>query len=355
MTVGIIGGEANLTNGVLAARWRTLGIPAEVVRPTDARARLAIGDVAIARMDVAASLDGVEPGLLQLFLLERAGLDVRNAAPALLAVHDKLRTARLLTANGLPHPRTGLVRDPEEPLPLPAPLVLKPRFGSWGRDIVRCRSEREARGALRKLAGRPWFRRHGALVQELIEPRGSDVRVVVAGGRVVGGIRRIAAPGEWRTNTSLGGTRARSEPDASAAALAAAAARAAGIDLVGVDLLPLRSGRYAVLELNGAVDFDGTYSLPHRDVFRDAAAALRLQPGPAAAPGAQVGDEIAVVRSGHAAGARDGAGRVIEVPGSREAPLLRVCWPEGHETLYRPGADMRIVRRRRPRARAGAG
>ena len=72
--------------------------------------------------------------------------------------------------------------------------------------------------------------------------------------------RRFAAPGEWRTNVSLGG---RSEPVAPpplARTLAVSAAAAIGADLVGIDLLPTTTG-YLISELNGAVDFRPEYSL----------------------------------------------------------------------------------------------
>jgi [lysine-biosynthesis-protein LysW]---L-2-aminoadipate ligase len=54
--------------------------------------------------------------------------------------------------------------------------------------------------------------------------------------------------------------------------LAVAAAAAVGADIVGVDLLPLRDGRFVVLEVNGAVDFTSEYSLPEQDVFDEIAA-----------------------------------------------------------------------------------
>src|SRR5205814_4316984 len=87
-----------------------------------------------------------------------------------------------------------------------------------------------------------------------------DLRVVVAAGSVVGAARRVAAPGEWRTNVSLGGRSEPAEPPPLACKLAIAAAGAIGADLVGVDLLPTRSG-FVVAELNGAVDFRPWYAL----------------------------------------------------------------------------------------------
>jgi [lysine-biosynthesis-protein LysW]--L-2-aminoadipate ligase len=156
------------------------------------------------------------------------------------------------------------------------PLVLKPRFGSWGRDVMLCRDEAGLAEALEAVRERPWFRRRGGVVQELVTPCGYDLRVLVAGGEVVGGSRRRAAPGDWRTNVSLGGRLEAAEVPPPARALAIAAAAAVGADLVGVDLLPDAGGRYVVLELNGAVDFDERYALGGRDVYAEVARALGL-------------------------------------------------------------------------------
>jgi glutathione synthase/RimK-type ligase-like ATP-grasp enzyme len=87
--------------------------------------------------------------------------------------------------------------------------VLKPRFGSWGKDLMLCRTVDELDRCLAVQRERPWFHRHGVLIQELIPPAGHDLRITVAGSHVVGATRRDAAPGEWRTNVTLGG---RAEP-----------------------------------------------------------------------------------------------------------------------------------------------
>jgi [lysine-biosynthesis-protein LysW]--L-2-aminoadipate ligase len=120
------------------------------------------------------------------------------------------------------------------------------------------------------------------LVQELLPAPGRDLRVLVAGGRVVGAAQRVAAAGEWRTNVSLGGSLVQAARDDDAFELARAAAAAIGADFVGVDLLPTEQG-YVVLELNGAVDFDETYSLGAGSVFDDVADALGIGSAGAAA------------------------------------------------------------------------
>jgi [lysine-biosynthesis-protein LysW]--L-2-aminoadipate ligase len=270
----VAGFDGNRTSVALVSAWRRLGVDTELVSPQLVRGRrLCPDDTVLGRLDVLPTLDAIEPGLLELLWLERRGLRVFNRASTLLAAHDKLRTARDLIRAGLPQPTTRHVAPEGRPPRLALPVVLKPRFGSWGKDVFRCETRGELERCLEDVRERPWFRRHGALLQQLIRPRGYDLRILVAGGRAVGAIQRLAAPGEWRTNISLGGTRHACVPPAHASALAVAAAAAIGGDLVGVDLLPA-DGSYAILELNAAVEFDDSYSLPGRDVYADALDAL---------------------------------------------------------------------------------
>ena len=48
----------------------------------------------------------MENGSFEVGLLENDGVPVLNPLSALMATHDKLQTARLLEAAGLPHPNT---------------------------------------------------------------------------------------------------------------------------------------------------------------------------------------------------------------------------------------------------------
>ena len=256
--------------------WRQLGLATGLVSGADALRTVRAADVVVGRLDVLPSLDGVEPGLLALLLLERRGARVINTADALLGAHDKLRSAAILTTSKLPHPRTAAFTTAEAAPPLRPPCVVKPRFGSWGRGVYRCENESELARCLEAIREQSWFRRHGALVQELVPASGRDVRVIVAGGRVVGAAERVAAEGEWRTNVSLGGTLHPAQLSDDVAELARTAAAVVGADLVGVDLLPVADGSYIVLELNGAVDFDERYALGDESVFAAAAKALGL-------------------------------------------------------------------------------
>ena len=195
----VILGKPTETNCALAAAFADLGQRVQLGAAIPSR--LGQGDLAVARLDVLPTLDGIEPGLWRLARLGRQGVQVMNGALALFAAHDKLSTALFLGRAGVAQPRTAHLRDGSVP-PFPPPYVVKPRFGSWGRDVYLCRDEAELRARLARLRRRRWFRRQGALVQSLVEPTGRDLRVVVAGGRVVGAVERRSRPGEWRTNVA---------------------------------------------------------------------------------------------------------------------------------------------------------
>src|SRR6516164_676808 len=92
-----------LADGSAGSRW-------ELMRPEDALRELRPGDVAVGRLDVLPTLDGVENGLWALGALDARGVQVLNGPSAVLACHDKLLTARLLDRAGLPHPPTRHVR-----------------------------------------------------------------------------------------------------------------------------------------------------------------------------------------------------------------------------------------------------
>jgi RimK family alpha-L-glutamate ligase len=253
MRLAIVAHRNSETNEALVAVGESLGLHTIRLTPREALCSLRPGDVALARLDVRETLDGIEDGMRELEKLAAAGIVILNPPAALAATHDKQLTSRALRRAGLPHPHTWLIAE-GLPAPVPElPVVLKPRFGSWGRDVTLCTTHEEVQAATLRL-----YTENGVLAQELVPPRGWDARLVVAGGRVVGAARRIAAEGEWRTNVSLGGRSVPFRPPALARTLAVLAADALHADLVGVDLLPTRNG-WMIAELNGAVDFRPWY------------------------------------------------------------------------------------------------
>jgi RimK family alpha-L-glutamate ligase len=268
----------------LTAAGRRIGLETAVLTPPEAARRAAPGDLVLAYLDVRPSLDGIEPGIAKLRGLRARGVIVLNGPETLRACHDKLVTALRLGRADLPHPDTAYLsaastrRDVSR---LRFPVVVKPRFGSRGEQVHCCADPDELGVLLARLRKLAWFRRQGALIQELVPPAGHDLRILVAGGRAVGAVRRLAPPGEWRTNVALGAVRRPLQPQPRECELAVAAAAAAGADLAGVDLIPLPDGSFAVLEVNGAPEFTAAYTLDGRSVFETVVLALLL---PEAAP-----------------------------------------------------------------------
>jgi RimK family alpha-L-glutamate ligase len=257
MKFAVVAHQLTETNVALAARgWR--GARSYLLPPRYALLQLAAGDVALNRLDVTHDLDSVEEGIWSVTQLEAQGVRVFNRPPALLSCHDKLLTARLLRAAGVAHPRTRRLESARSADGLAYPVVAKPRFGSWGRDVELCPDPVALQRYVTTMKSRGWWT-IGGIVQELVRPLGIDLRVIVAGGGVVGAASRTAAPGEWRTNVAVGGRVSSATLPPDACELALAATSALGIDFAGVDLLPVGDG-WIVLEVNEAVDVRPAYS-----------------------------------------------------------------------------------------------
>ena len=95
--IAVVAATASETNLDIADAWRALGLDAEVMTPGRCLERLRPGDIALGRLDVRRTLDGVEPGLLGLLALRRRGIRVLNS-PAALPTCSRSRSATRATA-----------------------------------------------------------------------------------------------------------------------------------------------------------------------------------------------------------------------------------------------------------------
>src|SRR5438477_5918382 len=179
MKFAVVAQRSTPTNLALAS-CVVSGVESLLVTPAQALARLGPGDVALGRLDVLHSLDGIEPGAWAFEALEERGCRLLNRRHSILGAHDKRRTAKVLAEAGLPHPATRVIRRTGAEVDLEPPFVVKPPFGSWGEDVVLCQDRRSLGDCLRGLRDRPWFRTTGAVVQELVPPIGHDLRLVAA-------------------------------------------------------------------------------------------------------------------------------------------------------------------------------
>src|SRR2546430_6681101 len=121
MKFAVVAQRSTPTNLALAS-CVVPGVESLLLTPAQAVTRLEPGDIALGRLDVLHSLDGVEPGTWAFDALEGSGCRLLNRRGSILAAHDKRRTADVLTPAGLPHPPTRALRhgspagaDPEPP------------------------------------------------------------------------------------------------------------------------------------------------------------------------------------------------------------------------------------------------
>jgi ribosomal protein S6--L-glutamate ligase len=251
-------------HAVETVAWRSIGtaITSEGLRFTpDA---LAAADVIVVR---GMPGSGAGPQRLEevifrmdaLAQLEAAGTTVLNGPRALEIAIDKYLSLALLARAGIRVPRTLVVQGDEAARlawdELGRFCVVKPLFGSRGRGISRVATADEA--AAIGGAG-------VAYLQEFIPHPGWDLRILIVGDDAFA-MRRVAAPGEWRTNVSLGGRPEAVEVSADELDIARRAAAVVGARIAGVDLLPGHAGP-VVLEVNAVPAWRGLQSVVDADL-----------------------------------------------------------------------------------------
>ncbi|OYR64062.1 putative ATP-dependent zinc protease [Halorubrum ezzemoulense] len=214
-------------------------------------------DVLVNRMLLTKSDHQLED--LQLAALYGETSPVINEPQAVANTLHKFRAGAKLAADGLPVPDAFFGRSPrtfeEWPEHLPDAAAYKHTIGTNGRDMSIV-SPNEPVG--------PMINDEHAFVQEFLEDaedRPSDVRVYVVGGEVVGAMRRHAPEGDWRTNVALGGDVEGVTDDLGQEPrhLAKKATAVLGLDLAGVDLMPI-DGDWYILEVNATAGFKGLFS-----------------------------------------------------------------------------------------------
>jgi RimK family alpha-L-glutamate ligase len=194
------------------------------------------------------SLDQIVFRLDALHLLADEGLAVINSPRCLERTIDKHWTSRLLAAAGIPTPRTFVTERADQALAAFEGLrdvVVKPLLGSGGRGVFRVSDPDLAWRAFRTLEQQ----RAVLYLQEFVPHHRHDLRLFVAGGRIVAAARREGDG--WKSNVAAGAVATPHVATDAQADLARRAALAVEADYAGVDLLEAEDGRLLVTEVNG--------------------------------------------------------------------------------------------------------
>lgn len=190
--------------------------------------------------------------------LEAMGIYTLNESIAIARSRDKFRSLQLLARKGLPMPLTSFAQSPDNTTDLirmvgGAPLVIKLLEGTQGKGVVLADSHQSAVSIINA------FKEMHAniLVQEFIEEsRGTDIRCLVIGDKVVAAIKRQAKEGEFRANVHQGGKALKVKLTPEERTIAIAAAKTMGLKVAGVDLLRSNHGPL-VLEINSSPGLEG--------------------------------------------------------------------------------------------------
>jgi ribosomal protein S6--L-glutamate ligase/gamma-F420-2:alpha-L-glutamate ligase len=151
----------------------------------------------------------------------------------------------------------ALCFDPRQVLPseefdlieqkLGYPVVVKESFGSGGKGVFLARDREELKTIADKVKNKPH------LFQKFIdESAGVDLRVIVIGGKVLGGMLRRGA--DFRSNVGAGGKGEKYDVSPDIVAVAEKIAARLSLDYCGIDFLLTKSGFY-VCEVNSNAFF----------------------------------------------------------------------------------------------------
>jgi ribosomal protein S6--L-glutamate ligase len=197
-------------------------------------------------------------GLAVVRQFEMMGVYCLNESQAIARSRDKLRCLQLLSRHDIGLPPTVYTRQAEH---IPAciervdgpPVVVKLLEGTQGIGVVLAESAVAAHSVIEAFHGLE----QNILIQKFIrEARGSDIRALVVGRKVVAAMKRQAVAGEFRSNVHRGGTarKVRLSPELRHTALAAA--RVLGLTVAGVDLISSDEGPM-VMEVNSSPGLEG--------------------------------------------------------------------------------------------------
>jgi ribosomal protein S6--L-glutamate ligase len=220
-------------------------------------------------------------GLAVVRQFEMMGVYCLNESQAIARSRDKLRCLQILSRHDVGMPPTVYTRQAEH---VPAciervdgpPVVVKLLEGTQGIGVVLAESTPAASSVIEAFHGLE----KNILIQKFIaEAKGSDIRAVVVGRKVVAAMRRQAVAGEFRSNIHRGGTTKKLMLPPVYRKTALAAARILGLRMAGVDMIDSKEGPM-VLEVNSSPGLEGI----HKATSVDVAAAIIEQVERDAAP-----------------------------------------------------------------------
>lgn len=187
---------------------------------------------------------------------ESQGVFTTASSIAVVRSRDKLRSIQLLARAGVGIPKTVFARENADVDDVikeagGTPLIIKVARGTHGNGVVLAETKKAAQAVMQAF----YVEGVNFLVQEFIkESAGTDIRVVVVGGKVVASMQRQSLDDDFRSNLHQGGQGTKVKLTAEERKVAQKAAKAMGLSICGVDMMRSDHGPL-VLEVNASPGF----------------------------------------------------------------------------------------------------
>jgi RimK family alpha-L-glutamate ligase len=182
-----------------------------------------------------------------------------NSSRTVRLCRNKMLTNLKLSESDINQPHTEYyMRLGENPKTLPmmqVPFIYKNKCGSHGRGAEKFDRETQIKDFLNKRK-----RTSDLYFQRYIKNFGSDYRVIVVGGKVIGGIEKSHNQDEWRTHVAYGAKVEAIKVSGELKRIAIETARAVDAHFCGVDIMKGVDDKLYLLEAN---------AVPGMNIFHD--------------------------------------------------------------------------------------
>ncbi|WP_105614036.1 RimK family alpha-L-glutamate ligase [Vallitalea okinawensis] len=177
-----------------------------------------------------------------------AGIPCINSASAVRNCRNKILTNMTLNRYKISQPKTifipKLSKIPK--ISLKTPVVYKKKNGCKGKGAQKFYGIEDMNNFLEKM-----MKKKDIYLQEYVKNNGWDMRVIVVGDKVIGGIKKTAKKGEWRTHVAHGGQAEAYELNDTIKSMCLEATKAMHLNFAGIDIIQDTEGNYSILEVNG--------------------------------------------------------------------------------------------------------
>lgn len=197
-------------------------------------------------------------GMAVLRQFEMMGVFPLNESVAIGRSRDKLRSLQLLSRRGIGLPVTAFTHDTKQSnevieMANGPPVVIKLLEGTQGIGVVLGETMQSAKSVIEAFRGV----NVNILVQEFIkESKGTDIRAIVVGERVIAAMQRSGSGDDFRSNLHRGGSAKLIKITPEERSTALRSAKAMGLNVCGVDMLRSNHGP-VVMEVNSSPGLEG--------------------------------------------------------------------------------------------------